>query len=233
MTTHDALNSSERAQPARDLARLSYHVVTLISAYQLPTHARPMQTKTRRLILIQHTSKGLSAPHQHVGIPQQHSLIPADRGHPASHTKQTPVHARDELCMTVHDAHLLADPGAARPCDGTHRGAVVPQADRHVVAGADENVAGVWAPGDLADGVLVALHEGQGPAVRVANIKGADDAVDAGGGDDGVVVLVPVVGEELRGGGAAAHAAGRRRRGVHGDRGDEMVLGGRGRAQVK
>lgn len=136
--------------------------------------------------------------------------------------------------MPVHDAHLLADTRAVAWTrdDGPLRGAVVPQAHRHVVAGADEDVAGVGTPRDLADGVLVALHEGQGPAVGAANVKGADDAVDAGRGDDGVVVLVPVVREELRGRGAAAHAAAGRRR-VHGHRRDQMVLGGRGRAQVK
>ncbi len=172
-------------------------------------------------------------PHQHVGIPQQHPLVPACRGHPASDAKETPVDTGDELCVPIHDAHLLTDARAARSRDDRAlRGAVVPQAHRHVVAGADEDVAGVGAPGDLADGVLVALHEGLGPAVGAANVKGADDAVDAGGRDHGVVVLVPVVREELGGGGAAAHAAAGWRR-VHRHRGHEVVLGGRGRAQVK
>lgn len=157
--------------------------------------------------------------HEHVGVPQKHALVPADRGDPAADAKQAPIDARNELGVTVHDAHLLADTRAAGPGDRALRGAVVPQAHRHVVAGADEDVAGVWAPGELADGVLVALHDGLRPAVGVADVKGADDAVDAGGGNDGVVVFVPVVGEQLRGGRVGADHAGHGTRGrrVDGD----------------
>lgn len=141
--------------------------------------------------------------------------------------------------MPVHDAHLLADPGAGGGL--AVRGAVVPEAHRHVVAGADEDVAGVRTPGELADGVLVALHEGHGPAGGVANVKGAQDAVYAAGGDDGVVVLVPVVGEDLggraaaggHGGGRVGHAGLGAAGAVDGDGRDEVVLcRGRG-AQVE
>lgn len=171
--------------------------------------------------------------HEHVGIPQQHPLVPAHGRHPAADAEQTPVHARRKLRVAVHDAHLLADAGAARPGHGPLHGAIVPQAHRHVVTGADEDVAGVRAPSDLADGVLVALHDGLRPAVWIANVKGADDAVDAGRGHDRVVVLVPVVCEELRRCGAAARAAGRRGRCVHGDGRHEVVFSRRGRAQIE
>lgn len=174
-------------------------------------------------------------PHEHVGIPQQHPLVPADRGHPAADAKEAPVDAGDKFCVSVHDAHLAADARASGRTVRRGAAAVVPQAHRHVVAGADEDVAGVRAPRDLADGVLVALHERQGPAVGAANVKRANDAVDAGRRDDGVVVLVPVVREELRWRRAAAHAhaAHARRRRVHGDRRHEVVLGRRRRPQVK
>lgn len=107
------------------------------------------------------------------------------------------------------------------------------------------------APGEPADGELVAGHEGQGPGIGHTQVEGADEAVDAAGGDNaarGVCaagVLVPVVGEDLGGlrrgegcGGGGAAGRGREevaggRRLVHGDVGDEVVLGGGGRPQVE
>lgn len=95
------------------------------------------------------------------------------------------------------------------------------------------------APGDLADGVVVAVQEGQGRG-GVADVEGADDAVDAGGGDEVGAVLVPVVGEGLAGleGGAVGAERGdlARRLGegrVDRDAGDEVVGGGGGGAQVE
>lgn len=186
---------------------------------------------------------GFSSPtHQHVGIPQENPLVPPHGGHPPAHAEEAPVHARDELGVPVHDAELGAQPRAhARVVIlllPRHRRAVVPQAHRHVVARAHEDVAGVGAPGEPADGVLVPLHDRGRAGGGVADVEGAYDPVDACRGDDAVVVLVPVVGEDLGGGrgggsGEGLGGGGRRRRGrVHGYGGDEVVLcRGRG-AQV-
>lgn len=89
-------------------------------------------------------------------------------------------------------------------------------------------------PCDLAHGVSVTLHYGQWPGVGAANVKGANDTVDAGRRDDGVVVLVPVVGKNLgwRAAAAPSQSGGRGAR-VDRDGGDEVVFGRRGRAQVE
>ena len=100
------------------------------------------------------------------------------------------------------------------------------------------------APGEPADGVLVARHDGQRTAGGIAHVKSADGAVDARGRDHGLVVLVPVVRQNLGGHGAgeglavaeareagAGHRVGGGR-GVHGHDGDEVVFGGHGGAEV-
>lgn len=164
--------------------------------------------------------------HQQVGIPQQDPLVPARRGHPAASTKQTPINARHELGVPVHDTHLRPRAGCR------HRslrliGGVVPQSHRHVVAGADQDVAGVRAPRQSPHGVLMSGHDGEWPAVGVANVKCSDHAVDAAGRDDGVAVFVPVVGEDFGGRAAGGNwAGGIARSCVDGDGGDEMVFCG-------
>lgn len=103
--------------------------------------------------------------------------------------------------MPVHDAQLAAGPHTprhGRVVDRTDSTPVGPHAHRHVVARADEHVARVRAPRDAAHGELVARQQRQRPAVRLAQIEGADDAVDARRRYEAVRrVLVPVVGEDL------------------------------------
>lgn len=203
----------------------------------------------------------VSPSQERIGIPQQNPFIPSHTRNPATSAKQTPIHARRKLCVSVHQAQLHPRPdrgihvalGCGRGAAEPHGGAVGPQAHRHVVAGADEDVGGVWAPGEPADGVLVAGHHGQGAIVGHAQVKGPDDAVDAGGGDDarGSVgaagVFVPVVCQDLGGlrgrqgllllgvvgGGRREQAVAGRRGLVDGDVGDEVVLGRGREAQVE
>lgn len=81
--------------------------------------------------------------------------------------------------------------------------AVGPYPACHVVAGAQEHVADVRAPGQLPDGVVVAGQDGEGALGEAgSDVEGADLAVDAGGRDDGGAVFVPVVGQGLGRGGS-------------------------------
>jgi hypothetical protein len=171
--------------------------------------------------------------HQQVGIPQQYPLIPASRSHPATSTKQTPINTCHKLRMPVHDTHLCTRSGSWH---GPLRlvGGIVPESHRHVVAGADEDVACVRAPRQSPHGVLVSRHERERPAVGIAYVECSDHTVDAAGGDDGVAVLVPVVSEDFggrtAGGNGAAGIAGSC---VNGDGGDEMVFCGGGRSEIE
>lgn len=122
-----------------------------------------------------------------------------------------------------------------------HRGSVRPHAHAHVVAGAHQDVAGVRAPRNAADRVLVACHERQGTAGRVADIERAYDAIDARRGDHRVVIFVPVVRQDFvwyrsrvdgTVGKARVTRPARGRR-VHGDHVGQVVLGRYGRAQVE
>ena len=117
--------------------------------------------------------------------------------------------------------------------------AVGPHTDGHVVARADEDVTGVRAPCDTADGVFVSGQDGERAAGGVAKVESADDAVDAGGRYYGVVVLVPVVGQDLGGHGAGVGFAGRETREdspcgrrMDGYDGGEVVFGRDGSAEV-
>lgn len=170
--------------------------------------------------------------HQQVGIPQQNPLVPAGRGHPAAGAKQTPVDTGNKLGVSVHDAHLRAGLRRRHRPLRLVRG-VVPQPHRHVVAGADQDVARMGTPGQPAHGILVAVHDGQRPAVRIADVKRSNQPVDAAGGDDGVAVLVPVVCEDFRGRRTRRHGAGMAGRRVDGDGGGEVVFGGGGHAEVE
>lgn len=138
--------------------------------------------------------------------------------------------------MPVHDAELHAGPDGRifGPYSG-HGGPVGPEADRHVVAGADEHVAGVRAPGQPADGVVVARHDGRRAGRGGADVEGADHAVHAARGHHGVIVLVPVVGQDLggHGRGREARRQRRRRRGVYGDLVDQVVLCVDGRPEIE
>lgn len=49
------------------------------------------------------------------------------------------------------------------------------------------------APAQSPDGILVAWQHGNGALTRHADIKGANDAVDACGCNNAITVLVPVV----------------------------------------
>lgn len=102
----------------------------------------------------------------------------------------------------------------------------------------------MWAPRKPAHRILVARHERERAVVRCAQVKRADDAVDACGRDEaGGRVLVPVVGEDLGGlgWGQGLFVAGLRREQtvpvggglVYRDVGDEVVFGGDGRAKVE
>lgn len=105
--------------------------------------------------------------------------------------------------------------------------AVGPHAAGHVVAGAQEHVAGVRAPGEFADGVVVGGQDGERAlGAAGAEVEGADVSVDAGGGDDGGAVFVPVVRQRFRrrAGGAGMRGRGRVQRHRQG-----QVVGGRGR----
>lgn len=165
--------------------------------------------------------------HQEVSIPQQNPLIPASRSHPTASAKQTPINARNKLRVPVHDAHLCAGLGSRDRPLGLIRG-VVPQPHGHVVAGADQNVARVGAPSQSPHGVLVAMHDRERPAVRIADVKGSDQPVDSAGGDDGVSVFVPVVSEDFRGGASGRHGAGMAGRRMDGNCHGEVVFGGGG-----
>lgn len=83
------------------------------------------------------------------------------------------------------------------------------------------------APRQPPHGVLVAGHDRERPAGRIAYVECSNHAVDAAGRDDGVAVFVPVVGEDFggrtAGGDGAAGIAGGC---VDGDGGDEMVFCG-------
>lgn len=102
------------------------------------------------------------------------------------------------------------------------------------------------APCEPAHRVLVAGHECERAVVRRAQVKCADEAIDARGRDKtGGRVLVPVVGKDLGrlGRGQRLFIDGRGRRGeqavpvgrglVDGDVGDEVVFGGDGCAEVE
>lgn len=108
--------------------------------------------------------------------------------------------------------------------------AVDPHAAGHVVAGAQEHVAGVGAPGEFADGVVVGGQDGERAlGAAGAEVEGADVSVDAGGGDDSGAVFVPVVRQRFRrraGGAGVRDQSGRGRVQRHGQR---QVVGGRGR----
>jgi hypothetical protein len=181
--------------------------------------------------------------HDSAAVPNQHSLVPAGTRTPALCAKHAPVDAGHELGVAAHDAHLAAAAvhhggvehvvllGAGDP----HGATVGPHAACHIVARAEQNVGQVRRPGDTAHGILVARQHGDGPAVRGADVPGADQAVDAGGGNDRVSVLVPVVGEGLGGRdadrGSGTHA--RLGRGVDGHAEGEVVGSGGGSAQVE
>lgn len=78
-------------------------------------------------------------------------------------------------------------------------------------------------------------EHGDGTRAGHANVKGADQAVDAGGCDDGVAVFIPVVREGLGGGnadwGGSAHARFRGRVDGHVER--EVVACARGCSEVE
>lgn len=78
-------------------------------------------------------------------------------------------------------------------------GAVAPDSAGHVVAGAQQDVAEVGAPGQLADGVLVTAQQSQVTGFGVADVEGTDHGVDSAGGDDVWTVLVPVMSEAFGG----------------------------------
>lgn len=94
-------------------------------------------------------------------------------------------------------------------------------------------------PGQLADRVVVAGEQNLGGSRGLAQVEGADQAVDAGGGEDGAAVFVPVVGEGfVRGGGwlRCARVGGVEVEGlgggVDGDLELEVVAGAGGGAEV-
>lgn len=182
-------------------------------------------------------------PHNTLSVPDQNPLIPTTTRRPPLGTKQAPIHARHKLSMRTHAPQLPALPAATHgvPADAEGR-PVRPHTAGHVVGGGEQDVGQVRRPGELADGVLVAGEQRERRA-GVADVEGADDAVDARGGDDVGAVLVPVVGEGFGGleggaGGAVAAdgadgAGGLGEGRVDGDRGDEVVGGGGGAAQVE
>lgn len=175
-------------------------------------------------------------------IPHQHPLIPAGRCQPAAGTEQTPIDARGELGVAVHDAKLGTDGNGVRSKLLLGGRAVGPDADRHVVTGAGEHIASVGTPRQAADGVLVAGKNGGWSAGRVAQVEGADDTVDACRSDDRVAVLVPVVRQNFRWHGTAEGLACREewqrgpgplRRRMGRDDGRQVVLGRHWCAQVE
>jgi hypothetical protein len=116
--------------------------------------------------------------------------------------------------------------------------AVAPHPARHVVARAEQQIGQVRRPGHPPDGVVVALEELQRTR-GLADIEGADDAVDTRDGDDGAAVLVPIVRERFAGRQgrlrfARRHAAGASRNGRRVDRHAQLqMIAGAGRgAQV-
>lgn len=184
--------------------------------------------------------------HNHAGhVPDQDLLVPAAACAPPSGSEQAPVHAHGELGVSAHSSQLPPSSSCAvavaavdevgfesRP-GAVAVAAVGPDPAGHVVAGAQERVARVGAPGQFADGVVVAGQDGEGALGGAgSDVEGADLSVDAGGGDDAGAVFVPVVGQGFRGrGGGSRRVSGRMRdvgRGrVQGD-GEDEVVGCRG-----
>lgn len=188
-------------------------------------------------------------PHKRPHIPDTELLVPPDARAPPLAPEQAPVDAGDELGVVSHAAQLRAHDGArgagAHVVCGCVPAAllrpVAPDAARHVVAGAEEEVREVRRPRQLADGVVVADHGGQRALLGRADVEGADRAVDARHGHHRRAVLVPVVRQGLggrRGRGGRRHPGLRgghhRRRGaVDGDLHGEMVRRGGRSAQVE
>jgi hypothetical protein len=75
--------------------------------------------------------------------------------------------------------------------------AIGPDSAGHIVACAEQEVAVVWRPGQLADCILMALEQGDWSCLRITKIEGSDDLVDTGCGNDSVAVFVPIMGEAL------------------------------------
>lgn len=186
-------------------------------------------------------------------VPYQDPLVPAAACAPPLGSEQAPVHAHGEFRVPAHSSQfppsscavaVVDDVGfvAFDPGDTGRRGcavgvgvgvagavaAVGPHAACHVVAGAQEHVAHVRAPGQFSDRVVVAGQDGEGALGEAgSDVEGSDLSVDARGGDDGGAVFVPVVGQGFRGGdGSGGVSGGMRdvgRRCVQGDVEDEVV----------
>lgn len=77
------------------------------------------------------------------------------------------------------------------------------------------------------------MHDGERPAVGIANVKGADQPVDSAGSDDSVSVLVPVVREDFGGRAAGRYGAGMAWWCMDGNGRGEVVFSGRGHSQVE
>lgn len=189
-------------------------------------------------------------------VPHQYLLVPAAARAPSFGAEQTPIHAHGEFSMPPHSPQFspsshyhsscaadtanipVDDLGVVEFGASAAAAAVGPDPACHVIAGAQEHVAHVGAPGQLADGVVVAGQDGEGALGKAcSDVEGADLSVDARGGDDRAAVFVPVVGQGFRRGDGLRGVMGRVRDAgwgrVQGDGEDEVVRRRGGGAQIE
>jgi hypothetical protein len=82
------------------------------------------------------------------------------------------------------------------------------------------------APCQPPHGVLVSVHDGEWPAIRIANVKCSNQPVDSAGGDDCISVFIPVVGEDFGWWTAGGDGAGMTGRRMDGNGRGKVVFGG-------
>lgn len=93
-------------------------------------------------------SGSINLLHDGSAIPYQDPLVPPGTRTPALCAKQTPVDARDKLCVSAHSAHFPApavEHGVLEhivllDTADAHGAAVRPHTTRHVVAGAEQDI---------------------------------------------------------------------------------------------